>query len=623
MDIKISHNWLKEFLNTKSSYKEIGESLSLSGPSVEKISKTGNDFIYEIEVTTNRVDCMSVMGIAREAAAVLPSAKFIDKKETKFKSTINRDLLHIKIDSKLVNRVMAVVMEVSARETPKLIKERLSSAGMRHLNSIVDVTNYVMQETGHPTHVFDYDKIAGKQLVFRPSDKGEKIVAFDGKEYGLAGSDIVIDDGDGIIIDLPGIIGLKNSVVSKETKRIVFFIDNNNPVKIRKTSTRLGIRTMAAILNEKGVDPELATIAFNRGIELYKKICDGKIISKIYDIYPKKYKTKTLSVSHDFIEKIIGVELLSSKVIDNLTKLGFNAKYEKVKKIYNLQIPSWRANDIEIPEDIVEEVARTYGYHNLPSGIMKGALPEPVTNSHFGFENKIKYILKSHGGTEVYTNSLVPKEFVEKGALSLKSPLGDDTKYLRTSLKHSLRAALNENKGEVEPFYLFEVANVYLAKKGDLPNEKMTLGVIFSNYSYRKAKGIVESLYDELNIKEYDFQVERLTDSVNYVELSVEELLSKADEFRKYIPIPKYPAQIEDVTLQFPPKTKVGDVLKEIQTLKLMISRIELVDMYKDFYTFRVWYQDPEKTLDDKDVEKIRNKYLQSVKEKFGGVVKD
>ncbi len=623
MDIKISHNWLKEFLNTKSSVKEIGENLSLSGSSVEKISKAGNDFIYDIEVTTNRVDCMSVMGIAREAAAVLPSAKFIDKKSTRIKSTINKDLLHIKIDSKLVNRVMAVVMEVSVKETPKLIKERLESAGMRHLNSIVDVTNYVMQETGHPTHVFDYDKIAGKQLVFRPSDKGEKIVAFDGKEYELPGNDIVIDDGEGVIIDLPGIIGLKNSVVSKETKRIIFFIDNNDSVRIRKTSTRLGIRTMAAILNEKGVDPELATIAFDRGIELYKKICGGKIVSKIYDIYPKKYKAKTITVSHDFTEKIIGVELLSSKVIDNLTKLGFETKYDKSKKTYHLVIPSWRANDIEIPEDIVEEVARIYGYHNLPSEIMKTALPEPFVNSHFGFENKIKYILKSHGGTEVYTNSLVPKEFVEKGALSLKSPLGDDTKYLRTSLKHSLRAALNENKGEVEPFYLFEVANVYLSRKGDLPNEKMTLGVIFSNYSYRKAKGVIESLYDELNIKEYDFQIERLTDSVNYVELSVEELLSKADEFRKYIPIPKYPAQIEDVTLQFPPKTKVGEVLKEIQTLKLMISRIELVDMFKDFYTFRVWYQDPERTLEDKDVEKIREKYLKSIKEKFGGVVKD
>lgn len=623
MDFTISHNWLKEFLTTKATPKQIGEGLSLSGPSVEKISKAGKDFIYDIEVTTNRVDCMSVMGIAREASVIIPNSNFKPLKFSKIKQSGSKDLLHIKIDPKLIHRVMAVVLEISPRETPKLIKERLESAGMRHLNSIVDITNYVMLETGHPTHVFDYDKIAGKQLVFRPSDNGEKITTFDGKEYELQGGDIVIDDGEGVIIDLPGIIGLKNSVVSKETKRIIFFIDNNDPIKIRKTSTRLGIRTMAAILNEKGVDPELAPLAFSRGIELYKKICDGKVISRIYDIYPKKYKAKTITVTHEFIEKIIGVKLSSEKVVDILQRLGFETKFEKAKGTYHLRVPSWRANDIEIPEDVVEEVARIYGYHNLPSQLMRGALPEPVVNSSFDFENKIKYILKSHGGAEIYTNSLVPKEFVEKGALSLLNPLGDDTKYLRTTLKHSLRAALDENKGEKEPFYLFEMANVYLNRKGDLPHEKMTLGIIFSNYTFRNAKGIVESLYDELDIGEYDFQIERLTDSVNYVQLSVEDLVKNADEFRKYIPIPKYPSQIEDVTFQFPSKTKVGDVVNEINSLRLMISRIELVDTYKDFFTFRVWYQDPERTLSDRDVEKIRDKYLKSVKEKFGGVVKD
>src|SRR5258708_1679431 len=548
MDIKISNNWLREYLKTKATTKEIAQELSLSGPSVEKVSKKGKDTIYDIEVTTNRVDCMSILGIAREASAVLKNAKFSEPKVTKIKSQIGKDLLHIKIDPKLVNRVMAVIMEVSENiETPKLIRERLENAGTRSLNPIVDITNYVMLEIGHPTHVFDYDLLKDKQLVFRPSDKGEEITSFDGKTYKLAGGDIVIDDGEGEIIDLPGIIGTKNSVVNKDTKRIVFFIDNNDPLKIRKTSTRLGIRTMAAILNEKGVDPELALIAFIKGIELYKEICKAKVISKIYDIYPKPYKTKMIKVEHVFIEKIIAIKIPSSKVNEILLKLGFNVKYETKKTLYLIELPSWRASDIDIPEDIVEEVARIYGYHNLPSEIMSGKLPEPLLNTPFKIENKVRYILKGYGGSETYTLSLVPKEFVSGKALSLKNPLGEDTKYLRTSLKPSLINAAKENSGEKEGFFLFEIANVYIARKDDLPEEKMMLGIIFSNYSYRKAKGIIEGLFQELNIKTQPI-VEVINDSPYvYFEVEVEKLRIEAKDFPTYVPLPKYPAQIEDI----------------------------------------------------------------------------
>ncbi len=616
MDIKISNNWLREYLKTKATTKEIAQELSLSGPSVEKVSKKGKDTIYDIEVTTNRVDCMSILGIAREASAILKNAKFSEPKVTKIKSQIGKDLLHIKIDPKLVNRVMAVIMEVSENiETPKLIRERMENAGTRSLNPIVDITNYVMLEIGHPTHVFDYDLLKDKQLVFRPSDKGEEITSFDGKTYKLAGGDIVIDDGEGEIIDLPGIIGTKNSVVNKDTKRIVFFIDNNDPLKIRKTSTRLGIRTMAAILNEKGVDPELALIAFIKGIELYKEICKAKVISKIYDIYPKPYKTKMIKVEHAFIEKIIGIKIPSSKVNEILLKLGFDVKYDNKKSLYLIEVPSWRASDIDIPEDIVEEVARIYGYHNLPSEIMSGKLPEPLLNTPFKIENKVRYILKGYGGSETYTLSLVPKEFVSGKALSLKNPLGEDTKYLRTSLKPSLINAAKENSGEKEGFFLFEIANVYIARKDDLPEEKMMLGIIFSNYSYRKAKGIIEGLFQELNIKTQPI-VEVINDSPYvYFEVEVEKLRIEAKDFPTYVPLPKYPAQIEDITLILPEKTKIGDIISIFETA-------ELVDVFSDAYTFRIWYQDTEKTLTDEDVEKIRNKYLKEIKDKFGGVVK-
>ena len=617
MDIKITDNWLREYLKTDLTPKKIGEQLALSGPSVEKVTKMGNDYIYDIEITTNRVDCMSILGIAREASVILPRAELRKQKTEKIKQESTKDLLHIKIDPKLVNRVMAVVMEVGGKlKTPKLISARLQSSGMRSLNPIVDITNYVMQETGHPTHVFDFDKLADKSLVFRPSDKREEIITFDDKTFKLPGDDIVIDDGEGNIIDLPGIIGTKNSVVGKDTKRIIFFIDNNDPHKIRKTSTRLGIRTNAAILNEKGVDPDLASVAFQKGLELYKRICKAKIISKIYDIYPKPYTVKKLKVNHDFIEKIIGIGITSKRVLEILNKLGFETKYDIKTKLYQVKVPSWRANDVDIPEDIVEEVARIYGYHNLPSAIMTGKLPEPVLNMPFAFENKIKEILKGYGGVEVYSNSLVPHEFVNATALSLKNPLGIDTKYLRTSLMPSLIAAAKENNGEKEPFYLFEVANIYTARKNDLPNETMTLGIIFSNYSYRKAKGVIEGLCEELN-SENNLNLETISNTAyTYTEISVNKLKEAAKDNPTYIPVSKYPSQIEDITLTLPPKTKIGEVMK-------VFEKAELVDIFSDSFTFRVWYHDNEKTLTDEEVEKIRHKYLKEIKDKFGGVIKE
>jgi phenylalanyl-tRNA synthetase beta chain len=629
MDIKISDNWLREYLKTDLKPKQIGEQLALCGPSVEKVTKLKNDYVYDIEVTTNRVDCMSVMGIAREASAILPGAKLKKRlfdfaqsdKETLWNDKAGKDLLHIKIDPKLVNRVMAVVMDLPAgrqglERSPRWMVDRLENSGMRALNPIVDITNYVMQEIGHPTHVFDYDLLKEKQLIFRPSDKNEEITSFDGKTYKLSGDDIVIDDGEGNIIDLPGIIGTKNSVVNKNSKRIIFFIDNNDPLRIRKTSTRLGIRTNAAILNEKGVDPELASVAFQRGIELCKEICKAKIISKIYDIYPKVYRGKVVKVYHKFIEKIIGIQISNKKVIEILTKLGFEIKFDSAKALYLVKAPSWRANDVAIPEDIVEEVARIYGYHNLPSEIMTGRFPEPVLNMPFDFENKIKNILKGYGGVETYTNSLVPKDFVKETALKLKNPLGEDTKYLRTNLKPSLIVAAKENAGEKEPFYLFEVANVYMKRD---PYEKMMLGVIFSNYSYRKAKGVIEALYEELNERDSYTSIGMtiVPDSPYvYFEIEVDNLRKNAKDFPTYVSIPKYPAQIEDITLTFPAKTKIGDVIK-------VFEKAELVDIFSDSYTFRVWYQDIEKTLTDEEVEKIRNKYLKELKDKFGGSIKN
>ena len=649
MNIKILDSWLREYLETNAKPGDIAKYLSLSGPSVERLLKVGPDYLYELEITSNRVDSASVIGVALEASAILPHYGFraklrLPKTPTNQKSKL-KFMFPIRIDPRIINRVMAVVLEdVKFGDTPDYIKVRLESAGMRSLNSVVDITNYVMLETGHPTHVFDYDLIKDNKFVFRLSKKGERITSFDGKTYSLPGNDIVIENGKGEIIDLPGIIGTKNSVVNESTKRILFFLDNNDPVKIRKTSMNLGVRTMAAVINEKGVDPELTTFAFSRGVELYKKICSAKMSTQVLDIYPKPYTRKTINVDHDFIEARLGTSIDSKKILSILNSLGFKTKSAGNK--YLVSVPSYRALDIQIPEDIVEEVARIYGYHNLPSILMEGQIPEKTFKNTFDLEDSIKQILNSLSGIEVYTPSLVGKEFIKGSALQLKNALGADSLYLRTSLMPSLVEAANANLGAGEPFFLFEIANAYISRDSSLPEEKMTLAAIFSGHNYRNAKGIVESFFSQLNInytqeiqekdgfragariifkcKEKTFAELGIVDSSElvYLEALIENLSEVSSQTGKFIPIPKFPPQVEDVTLSIPPKTKIGDVINILLHSNKLVADVEFTDTYKDSYTFRVWYQDKNKTLDNQEVEKIRTRMLAEIQKKFGATMK-
>ncbi len=405
-------------------------------------------------------------------------------------------------------------------------------------------------------------------------------------------------------------------------------------------------RTEAAVLFEKGVDPEGVEVATKKALELFVKLTGGKPEKKILDIYPSPYKPKRIKVEISFINERLGTGLSNKEIGDILKSLGFGVSTKG--KIINIEVPSFRSKDIEIAEDIVEEVARIYGYHNLDSKVMTGSIPEPLPNSPFEFEMKIKRFLSSLGGDEIYTLSLVSPHMAGKNALKLKNPLGDESEYLRTSLMPSLVQAARDNLGEKEPFHIFEIANTYNQKgKENLPEEKVTLGGIFWHYSFREAKGIVESLLSKLNI-EYKEEIEDTQgfvpsqriiikvkgevvgefgvvseDGLIYWEFLVEKLRGVSRDFGKYIPTSKYPPQIEDITFVFPERTKVGEVLTFINKASRYINKVALIEIYESSYTFRVWYLDPTKTLRDEEVEKIRGKIEREVKQKFGGNTKN
>lgn len=659
MDIKIPDSWLREFLKTQAAPQKIAQYLSLCGPSVERVEKIGKDFVYSIEVTTNRVDSAGVYGIAREAAAILPrfgaKAALQPIKVNSAQRTVpacadrqRASWLDAEVDRGLCPRFTAILIKnIQLKKSPVFMEGRIKMVGLRPINNVVDISNYLMHELGQPLHTFDYDKIMGHKMTLRASRAGEKITTLDDKEYTLHGGDIVIEDGEKRLIDLAGIMGGKLSAVDEKTKNVLLFVQTYNPAAIRKTSMALAKRSEASGLFEKGIDPELVEVTIRRAIDLFVKLCGGRPEKEILDIYPSPYKGKTVDIDVEFINERLGIKIPKKEIIDILESLGFGVSGENTLSV---SIPSFRSNDIGIPEDIVEEVARLYGYHNLPSQLMPGILPEPPQDQPFAFETKLKQLLKGWGGVEVYTLSLVSKDKVNfsgssSWALKLKNPLGADSEYLRQSIAPSLVAAIQQNRGEKDQIHLFEMANVYLPVRAHLPEEKMMLAGIFANYDYRQAKGLVEALLLEPHIdatwtaedsrgflpnqrlvvknkKEVLGELGTIEQGYFYYEFDVEALRRASRPSLTYTPTPKYPAQIEDLSLVLPARAHIGDVIETIKKTERQKVSLELIDTYEDTRTLRIAYQNPNKTLTDKEVKKIRNKILGRVKRKFGVILK-
>lgn len=680
MNILIPDSWLREYLETKATPKQLKDCLSLCGPSVEKINCLGNDYVYDIEVTTNRPDMMSVLGIAREAAAILPrfniGAKLNNETMKPFdyaqgKQSNNETIepkkelpLKVKIESpKLCPRFTAIILDgVKVKPSPRLIQNRLSKSGIRALNNVIDTSNYLMRLFGQPVHTFDYDKIKKATMNLRESRKGEKITTLDGKTFTLPGGDIVIEDGEGRLIDLCGIMGGENTEIDKNTKRVLLFVQVYNPARIRKTSTALGQRTEAATLFEKGLETEnvLPTILY--GIKLLKDIAEVKPASKLIDIYPNPYKGKIIKTNIDFINSHLGIKLSKKEIIEILDCLGFtNDLSRKNKKSLKISVPSSRAHDVSIPEDLVEEVARIYGYHNLPSRLMTGEIPIKDKCKDFEIELEVKRMLKYWGFTETYHYSFVSKNLIEKVGLSvgihlkIANPLTEETEYMRISLVPSLLQTVETNQHFQEKLSLFELAKVYIPKPNDLPEENSHL-VIVNQSSFLDLKGIVEQMFNELGISQSCEATEvlaprkthfthpkqtilflknkdvlakvgkihpQLATSFNIkqdlfiAEIDLDKLVKYYNPIKKYTPIPLYPSAVEDLTLIFPPETHFGVVVEEIYKIDSLINKVELIDRYKDTLTLSITYLNPKKSLAGEEIRKLREKILSNLKDKF------
>lgn len=607
MQILIPDSWLREYLETNATPKQIQQALSLCGPSIERLHEHD---VYEIEVTTNRPDLMSVIGIAQEATAILPrfkhTAKLL-KKPFDHKLTLQYankvDYLQVKVDPELCFRFTAILIrDVQVQTSPKEIVQKLEQVGMRSLNNVVDISNLLMHETGQPVHTFDYDKIADHKMTLRESKKGEKLTTLDGKTHELPGGDIVIEDGDGRLIDLCGIMGGENSAVDTETKNILLFVQTYDSVHIRKTSMSLAHRTSAAVLFEKGLPIENVPVVLEMGVQLFKDLTGGKAEKVAIDIVNQKPIESQVGFKepmNEFISSRLGVKVEQTLINDILSDLGFTVISDR-----KVVVPFRRKNDVTIPEDIVEEVARIYGYHNLPSELMTGALPTLRDDRIFDWEQKIKNWLSAWGYTETYTYSLVPE--INEGSLKLKNPLTLDWNSLRTNLHDSHDKVIRENIGKAQELKLFEIANVYLPQQGKLPKEELRLIISSTDSDHQKIQGVVEALQDKMGTT--------LTgtgnpgDKFSYFEANLDDAIKRVEPVKKYIPISKFPALVEDINVTH--NESYENIVKKIRNTSELIKDIQLIDKYGEKLTLRLTFHSDTRQLSGGDIAPIREKLL-------------
>ncbi len=614
MQILIPDSWLREYLKTDATPKKIQETLSLCAASVERLHKTKHDYVYDIEITTNRVDLMSVLGIAREAAAVLPQFGYTAtlKNSTKSRSSIkfakSVNYLNVSIDNNLCPRFTALlVRNVTVKPSPDWLTKRLELVGMRGLNNVVDISNYLMHLTGQPIHTFDYDKISKSTMILRESKKGEKLTTLDNKTHILSGGDIVICDGANKLIDLCGIMGGLNSAVDSNTKNVLLFVQTYEPNHIRRTSMTLAHRTSAAVLFEKGLPVENIPPTLEMAIELFKQLTHGTPSTTALDLIKHQLPAKTIKISPEFVNQRLGINLSIKEINHILSRLGF-----KVSPKLEVLPPPNRRLDITIPEDLVEEIARIYGYHNLPSTLMEGALPLNRHDKVFYWESRIKSAVSHWGFTEAYTYSLVAQDFYSPEAiknsqmLKLKNPLSSEWEYLRIDLITSHRKIVAENLGRVNQIDLFEIANVYLPQKNNLPLEELHLVISSSNPDQERMKGIIEALENELNTKLSYTTMSQGSDNFAAVEINLDKAIKEASTTKTYTPISKYSPIIEDVNVTLEPNQKYIDLITHIKRTSSLIKEIDLIDKYQGKLTLRITYHSNSKQLTTEDIKPIR-----------------
>lgn len=454
------------------------------------------DTVIEFEITPNLVHAFSVIGIAREAGAIVNAE--VKSPELADLSGIkpNKDLVHIDAED-LCPRYSAIIMDnVKVEPSPAWLTRRLTAAGVRPVNNIVDVTNYVMLEFGQPLHAFDLENVAGQQIMVRRATQGETIETLDHSARKLTTDDLLITDKDKPVA-IAGVMGGVNSEVTDETTSILIESANFNMVSVRQTARRLKLRTDASVRFERGLDPELAWQANCRAAHLVQQLCPNATIRTWDDEYPNPARARTVSLPFSRIAYVLGMEIPRDQVLDVLTRLGFEPSIDGSETL-TVHVPTWRS-DVTIPEDVIEEVARIVGYDALPATLPQGETPAVERDPMFLLERDIRDTMIATGGFEGRTYVAVSDDEIalwsseDTGGLThvvandkvvrLKNPLNAGQPVLRSSMVPALVCAVSDNLKHEKTVRLFEIGHVYIGTGPDqLPNEPSTLGVAWAGF---------------------------------------------------------------------------------------------------------------------------------------------
>ena len=430
-----------------------------------------DDVVFEYEITSNRVDCYSVIGIAREVAATF-GKKFVPPvvKETGNDENAN-DYVTVEVaDKDLCPRYCArVVKNIKIAPSPKWMQRRLASNGIRPINNIVDITNYVMEEYGQPMHAYDYDTLAGHKIVVRRAENGEKFTTLDGQERTMDDSVLMICDGEKAV-GIAGIMGGENSMITDNVKTMMFEAACFDGTNIRLSAKKIGLRTDASGKFEKGLDPNNAQAAINRACQLIEELGAGEVVGGMADVYSKRKEPVRVKFEPERINALLGTNLSSEQMLDYLANVELAYDEESNEII----APTFR-HDIFRTADIAEEVARFYGYDNIPTTLPKGEATTGKLQFHHRVENVAKDIAEFCGFSQgmnysfespkVFDKLLIPEDSVLRQAIRISNPLGDDFSIMRTTSLNGMLSSLGYNYSHRnKDVRLYELANIYLPK---------------------------------------------------------------------------------------------------------------------------------------------------------------
>jgi len=630
--------------------------------------------ILDFDITSNRPDCLSMVGMARESSAALdipytlPSLKY----EVNSSDNIN-EKLKVEIKSNLCRRYMARgVKNVKIGPSPSWIQERLIDAGVRPINNIVDITNFVMLEIGEPMHAFDARQLTTGKIVVDTAKDNEKFTTLDEVERELNSNFLCIKDGDKTIA-LAGIMGGLNSEIQEDTTEVVFECANFDGTNIRVNSKNINLRTESSGRFEKDIDPNLAAIALDRACALVCEIGAGEIISGTIDEYPIKKEISKLTVNPSWVNKFLGTSISSEDMKKYLDALELKTEIDGDKLL--ITVPTFRV-DIAIREDIAEEIARIYGYDKIPTTVFdvvptrenkhkNDILREIVIGTLIGsgINQAISYSFVS---PKVFDKINVAEDSILRDVIKIKNPLGEDYSVMRTSTLPSMMESLGRNYSRNNDYAkIFEIGKVYIKNEDEtkLPTEKniLTIG-IYGDCDFFDLKGVVENLLEELGIKKARYQRESnnptfhpgITAAIQlrgksagvfgeihpdvqeaydlgtpcYIaELDLDLLYAAADTTKKYTKIAKFPAATRDIAVLVDDAVLAFDIEDTIsKTGGAIVEKVKLFDVYKGeqiesgkkSMAYAIVYRDINKSLTDADVSKVHDKILKTLETKFG-----